>query len=111
MAREHGAVNHCPHSFVLADLFDVESMSLDVPEHLYESDPSLEWVTCPCCDGEKWVKVGGSPWTKALFQDERMAYVYRHLDSSFKLCGRCSGVGEVLDLLTLFIPKVWRLAA
>jgi hypothetical protein len=90
-----------PHSFVLASLFDVEAMSNEVPEHVYESDPSLEWVTCPCCDGEKWLEVEGNIWTKALFSDVRLAYAHRHLNSSYKVCGRCGGVGEVLDLATL----------
>lgn len=94
-------LNACqPHTFVLADLFDAESMSLDIPDHVYESDPSLEWVTCPCCDGEKWLEVEGNVWTKALFADPRQAYAYRNLNSSFKLCGRCGGVGEVLDAPT-----------
>jgi hypothetical protein len=89
-----------PHSFVLASLFDIEAMSLEVPEHVYESDPSLEWVTCPCCEGEKWLEVEGNIWTKALYEDHRRAYAHRHLNSSYKVCGRCSGVGEVLDDLT-----------
>jgi hypothetical protein len=89
-----------PHTFVLASLFDVESMSNDIPDHVIESDPSLEWVTCPCCDGEKWLEVEGNVWTKALFADPRLAYAHRHLNSSYKVCGRCSGTGEVLDDLT-----------
>jgi hypothetical protein len=98
MGKLHDVVSNClPHSFVLASLFDVEAMSNDVPEHVYESDPSLEWVTCPCCDGEKWLEVEGNIWTKALFSEHRMAYAHRHLNSSYKVCGRCSGVGEVLD--------------
>jgi hypothetical protein len=71
---------------------------------VYESDPSLEWVTCPCCDGAKWLEVEGNIWTKALFADPRMAYAHRALNYSHKVCGRCSGVGEVLDDLTS--PKV-----
>ena len=94
-------MNCIPHSFVLASLFDVEVMSNDIPEHIYESDPSLEWVTCPCCDGEKWLEVEGNVWTKALFSDPRRAYAHRHLNHSYKVCGRCSGVGEVLDDLTV----------
>jgi hypothetical protein len=94
-----------PHSFVLASLFDVEAMSLDIPDHIYESDPSLEWVTCPCCDGEKWLEVEGNIWTKVLFSDSRRAYAHRHLNHSYKVCGRCSGVGEVLDDLTTFTPQ------
>jgi hypothetical protein len=87
-----------PHSFVLASLFDdVVAMSLDIPEHVYEDDPLLEWVTCPCCDGEKWLEVEGNIWTRALFSDVRRAYAHRALNHSYKVCGRCSGAGEVLD--------------
>jgi hypothetical protein len=92
--------NSLPASFVLASLFDVESMTSDIPEHVLESDPSLEWVTCPCCDGEKWLEVEGNVWVKALFSDPRMAYAHRALNHSYKVCGRCSGSGEVLDLAT-----------
>jgi hypothetical protein len=92
--------NSLPHSFVLASLFDVESLEQEVPEHVYENDPLLEWVTCPCCEGEKWLEVEGNIWTKALFSDHRRAYAHRHLNHSYKVCGRCSGVGEVLDDLT-----------
>lgn len=82
------------HSFVLASLFDVETMSLEVPDHVYESDPSLEWVTCPCCDGEKWLETDGNCWTKALFSDERYKYVYRELGSELQSVWqvlRCGG--------------------
>jgi hypothetical protein len=89
-----------PASFVLADLFDVEAMSNDVPEHVHESDPSLEWVTCSCCDGQRFVETNGNGWTKSLFADPRMVYVHHNLSSSYKVCGRCSGVGEVLDFTT-----------
>jgi hypothetical protein len=93
-------MNCIPHSFVLASLFDVEAMCNEIPDHIYESDPSLEGVTCPCCDGEKWLEVEGNVWTKALFSDPRRAYAHRHLNHSYKVCGRCCGVGEVLDDLT-----------
>jgi hypothetical protein len=53
-------MNCIPHSFVLASLFDVEAMCNEIPDHIYESDPSLEGVTCPCCDGEKWLEVEGN---------------------------------------------------
>jgi hypothetical protein len=100
MAKEHGAVNDRPHSFVLADLFDVEAMTLEVPDHILESDPLERGVTCPTCEGEKWLDTGHNHWTKALFTDARMAYAHRQVNSSYKVCGRCSGVGEVLDDLT-----------
>jgi hypothetical protein len=110
--------NSLPHSFVLASLFDCEAMCNDIPEHVYESDPSLEWVTCPCCEGEKWLEVEGNVWVSALFSDTRRAYAHRYLNSSYKVCGRCSGVGEVLDLaipeffantLISYLPKLPKL--
>jgi hypothetical protein len=90
-----------PHTFVLVNLFnDVEAMTLEIPDHILESDPSLEWVTCPTCDGEKWLQTDGNGWTSALFSDPRLEYCHHNLNSSFKVCGRCNGVGEVLDLAT-----------
>ncbi len=109
-----------PHSFVLASLFDdVESMTLDIPDQVYESDPSLEWVTCPCCDGEKWLEVEGNGWTRALFSDPRKAYVYGALNHSYIPCTRCNAGGEVLEphhtdlSLTSLNPlaQTWLLAA
>jgi hypothetical protein len=91
-------------TFVLADLFTVEPHSTEVPDHILESDPSLEWVTCPCCDGELWLETEGNGWTTALFSDHRRAYAHRHLNHSYKLCERCNGVGEVLDFLTSPVP-------
>ncbi len=97
MAKVPGAVNDRPHSFVLADLFDVESMSLDVPEHLYESDLGLEYACCPDCGGEGWLEVEGNVWTRALYEDPRMRYVYAALNYSSKRCLRCYGEGRVLS--------------
>jgi hypothetical protein len=121
LGRQCDVIKNClPHSFVLASLFDVESMCNDIPEHVYEDDPSLEWVTCPCCDGEKWLEVQGNIWTKVLFSDPRRAYAHRALNHSYKVCGRCSGVGEVLDDPTpshhhvsprIDVTKAWLLAA
>jgi hypothetical protein len=93
------------HSFVLADLFDVESLEQDVPKHVIENDPAFDYVTCPCCDGEKWVEVEGNVWTKALFSDPRRAYAYRHLNYSSKPCGRCGASGEVLEPSTPPLPQ------
>jgi hypothetical protein len=95
------AIKCCiPHSFVLASLFtDVETMTHEVPDHVLESDPSLEWVTCPCCDGERWLEVEGNIWTKALFSDPRRAYAHRHVNRHYISCSRCNGEGEVLDSL------------
>jgi hypothetical protein len=99
MGKLHDVVSNClPHSFVLASLFnDVEAMTSEVPDHILESDPSLEWVTCPCCDGEKFLEKEGNGWIASLFSDSRRAYAHRHLNSSYKVCGRCNGAGEVLD--------------
>ena len=74
-----------PHSFVLADLFDVESMSLPVPDHLLEDDPALAWVPCPTCDAEGWVETNSSD-----------AGTPQH--SGVMACPRCGGRGDVLDL-------------
>lgn len=111
-----------PASFVLASLFNVEAMSLDIPDHILESDPLLEWVTCPCCDGEKWLEVEGNGWTHALFSDPRQAYAYRALNYSYVACTRCGGHGEVLEphhaLKSVLVPvtpveisRTWLLAA
>ena len=78
------AASLLPHSFVLADLFDVASMTLEVLDHLLEDEPGLEWVTCPECDGEGWV-IAAEPngWTRG---------------DAFTPCRRCRQLGEVLDL-------------
>lgn len=94
-----------PASFVLADLFDVASLERDVPEHVIENDPAFEWTVCPCCDGQRFVEVERNGWVSALFSDARRAFVHRHLNSSYKICGRCSGVGEVLDDLATPLAK------
>lgn len=88
-----------PASFVLADLFDVESLSM-APDDVIENDPAFDYVCCPVCDGAKFVEVARNGWVSALFSHPARAYAHRHLNSSFKMCGRCSGVGEVLDDLT-----------
>ena len=46
-----------PSSWVLADLFDVISMSLDVPDHVLEDEPGLELVPVLSVA----VRVGSSP--------------------------------------------------
>ena len=45
------------HTFVLADLFEVVSMTLIVPDHVLESDPALVWVACSECYGEGLARV------------------------------------------------------
>ena len=72
-----------PHSYVLAEVFNLEAHSLEVPEHLLENEPGVEWVTCPRCDGEKHVF---SVWGSYEYADERLTR-----------CLRCWGDGEVLD--------------
>jgi hypothetical protein len=111
-------VKNClPASFVLSSLFDVEAMYNEIPEHVLESDPSLEWVTCPCCDGEKWLEVEGNGWCEALFEDPRKRYVYGHLNRSSKPCTRCGASGEVLGertsdfVIAPTLEPVWLVAA
>ena len=89
------SASHLPHSFVLADVFHVESMVLEVPDHVYEDDPLLDWVACPQCDGEGWLECYGSAWGGA-------ALAFNRLDLNFTLkpCSRCHCEGEVLD----FVP-------
>jgi hypothetical protein len=91
-------VKNClPASFVLASLFDVEAMSLDIPDHVYESDPSLEWVTCPGCAGEGYE-------VQALTTTEGF----------LTSCEHCKGGGEVLDDLatsTFILPSTKSLKA
>ncbi len=96
MAARHGLANDQPHSFVLADHFDVVSLEQTVPDDVYEADPLLEWVCCPTCQGEKWLETNGNAWIKGL-EDPRLALVYGHLNKAYKPCLRCNGVGEVLD--------------
>ena len=45
-----------PASGVLADLFDVSGMSLDVPDHVLEDEPGLELVPCAVCEGKGWIE-------------------------------------------------------
>ena len=83
-----------PHSFVLADLFEVVSMSFEVPDHLLEDEPGLGLVPCPECEGEGWLECYGSAWTSScdLWGRPDLAFTY-------KPCTRCHGEGVVLALL------------
>ena len=76
------AASLIPHSFVLADLFDVQSMSLDIPDHVLEDESGLEWNVCPHCEGERWVEGSASVWTGK---------------PTATPCSRCKGRGEVLS--------------
>ena len=102
-----------PHSFVLADLFDVSSMSLNVPDHVLEDEPGLELVPCAACDGQGWIECYGSAWSAScdLWSRPDLTFTY-------KPCTRCHCEGEVLDFTpTVFEPDVtlpnlpYRLAA
>ena len=102
-----------PHSFVLADLFDVSSMSLDVPDHVLENEPGLELVPCPECGGEGWLECYGSAWSTSCELWGRP-----NLNFTVKPCSRCHCEGEVLDFTpTVLEPDVslpslpYRLAA
>jgi hypothetical protein len=108
-------------TFVLASLFTVETHSLEVPDHILESEEGLEYVCCPSCSGEKWLEVEGNDWTRVLFSDVRRAYAHRALNSSYKPCTRCGASGEVFFATTsakseniLVSPEpltAWQLAA
>ena len=76
------AASSIPHSFVLADLFDVVSLELEVPDHVLEDEAGLEWIVCPSCEGEGWLEGAPNLWTGK---------------PTAKLCARCHRMGEVLD--------------
>ena len=81
-----------PHSFVLADLFDVASLELLVPDHVLEDEPGLELVPCSACDGQGWIECYGSAWG-----DAALAFNRPDLNFTLKPCCRCHTEGEVLD--------------
>jgi hypothetical protein len=99
MATARGAVNDGsaqltearPHSFVLADLFNVEAMSLDVPEHVLEHDPFLETLLCPDCGGHGWQGVDENGWNSHYWLERGMRF------GGCKPCHRCHASGSVLD--------------
>jgi hypothetical protein len=109
------AVSTClPYSFVLASLFDVESLTLDVPDFAYELDPCIGFTECPDCEGQGWVEVEGSAWYNPSWPF--------HTFSSMKRCEHCHSLGEVLGLQTLetlelamttvsTAPNTWLMAA
>lgn len=90
-----------PHSFVLADLFDVVSLELRVPDHVSEDEPGLVWVQCPECEGSGWLEGR---------QNSRKGRVYYYL-LGVRPCPRCCAQGEVLDLPSSKLEPVLRLAA
>lgn len=89
-ARYKRAKNSVPHSFVLAEVFDCVAHELDVPEHVLEDEPGVEWVACPACDGTGSVlALSGAYYSRRLdayYPDERLMP-----------CPRCHGDKEVLD--------------
>lgn len=95
-----------PHSFVLADLFDVAAMTLEVPDHIYELEPDTDWVSCPCCKGEKWLEVDDSP-----YRDACLAWGRPDLAKSYKPCLRCDQYGEILDVVSTPPMRTLALAA
>ena len=93
---------------MLADLFDVRSMSLDVPDHVLEDEPGLELVPCPECDGQGWIECYGSAWGASC-----EAWGRPDLNFTLKPCSRCNNEGEVLavaepDSPTLLEPMLQR---
>ena len=69
-------------------------MCLEIPDSVYESDPSLEWVTCPDCEGEGWIEVEGSAWYNRAWA--------LHTFTSMKPCTTCHCEGLVLEALEAF---------
>jgi hypothetical protein len=53
------------------------------------------FIDCPHCDNG-WVEKEGNSWTKTLYEDPRMVYVYGHLNKHSSVCEHCSGVGQIL---------------
>jgi hypothetical protein len=54
LARFYYTVCNClPHTFVLWSLFEVENHEEEIPDHVLEDDPLLEWVPYPQPEGEK----------------------------------------------------------
>ena len=84
-----------PHSFVLADFFQIESMALEVPDHVLEDEPGLELVLCPDCNGKGWLECYGSAWSGSC-----TAWHRPDLDFTLKPCSRCHTEGEVLAVIT-----------
>ena len=86
------AASLIPSNWVLADLFDVTTLELQVPDHVLEDDPSFGWVAYPSCDGERWVMVAGSAWGNACRAAGRP-----DLDYCYRIYFRCHGEGEALS--------------
>ena len=96
-----------PHSFVLADLFDVASLELLTPDHVLEGDQGLELVPCSVCDGQGWIECHGSAYSASCDLWGRP-----DLNFTLKPCTRCHCEGEVLDFpLSVPSPVQLRLAA
>ena len=49
---------------MLADLFDVISMSLEIPDYVLEDEPGLELIPCPACDALGWLECYGSAYAR-----------------------------------------------
>ncbi len=80
-----------PHSWVLADSFDVTPLELLVPDHVLEDEPGVVLVPCPECDGQGWIECHGSAWSASC-----AAWGRPDLDFTLKPCTRCHTTGEVL---------------
>ena len=79
-----------PHSFVLADLFEVTARELLVPDHVLEEDQGLEYVPCSACDGQGWIECYSSAWGSSC-----EVWGRPDLNFSYKPCTRCHCEGEV----------------
>lgn len=80
-----------PHSWVLADTFEVDALELFAPDHVIEADSAFEWVVCPECDGQEWIEV-----ECAAYADSARAWGRPDLAKAYKPCLRCNQQGEVL---------------
>ena len=82
-------------------MFDVESMSLDIPLEVYEADPAIGFISCPDCEGEGWIEVEGSAWYNRAWA--------MHTFTSMKPCTTCHCEGLVLAALEplMYQMKVW----
>ena len=83
--------DYLPTSWVLASLFDVESMTLEIPLEIYELDASIGFTLCPDCEGQGWIEVEGSAWYNRAWA--------LHTFTSMKPCTTCNCEGMVLEAL------------
>ena len=67
-----------PHSWVLADSFDVIPLELLVPDHVHEAEPELAYVPCSACDGQGWLESYGTICPRVLAKNRWSHRVAMH---------------------------------